>query len=94
MLQGSILWLLLFNIDIMRLFPHVYDLYEVIAKNSLEQVCNLMFNWSIVIMNELKGHARKFEVLLSADELIRKYEILEQEEDIWYSRKSRNKDAQ
>ena len=30
----------------------------------------------------------------SADELIRKYEILEQEEDIWYSRKSRNKDAQ
>ena len=56
----------------MRLFPHVYDLYEVIAKNSLEQVCNLMFNWSIVIMNELKGHARKFQVLLSADELIRK----------------------
>ena len=71
MLQGSTLWLLLFNIDIMRLFPQVYDLYEVIA-NSLEQVCTLMFNWSIVIMNELKGHARKFQVLLSADELIRK----------------------
>ena len=71
MLQGSTLWLLLFNIDIMRLFPHVYDLYEVIA-NSLEQVCTLIFNWSIVIMNELKGHARKFQVLLSADELIRK----------------------
>lgn len=43
-----------------------------------------MFNWSVVIMNELKGHARKFQVLLSADELIRKEEILEQEEDIWY----------
>ena len=71
MLQGSTLWLLLFNIDMMRLFPHVYDLYEVIA-NSLEQVCTLIFNWSIVIMNELKGHARKFELLLSADELIRK----------------------
>ena len=64
-------------------FPHLYDLYEVIA-NSLEQVCTLMFNWSVVIMNELKGHARKFQVLLSADELIRKEEILEQEEDIWY----------
>ena len=43
-----------------------------------------MFNWSVVIMNELKGHARKFQVLLSADELIRKEEILEQKEDIWY----------